>query len=259
MKILHVVNTYTHKNPQEQARLDRAAWTWQEAYAKQGILNYQVPTEKLPRTSDIELKDTRKLPYVRDLINHVMAMPLKEALTPKSYDPNKSLESKLISSVENSDCLIMLTNADTCLCSDLAQVLFDAGRIDKPLLFYSHRRNFNRFPRRILTSVDARFRGDKFHGVDMVAFTPQWWKENKFPDLVLGCEGWDWVFKFWPGSIQLPDCIYHEYHYPPYWMANRTCPAELHNKRLVWQWAQHLPNLNELMGYWPTLEEYQNA
>jgi hypothetical protein len=243
VKIVHVVNTYATVNKAENDRLQRAAWTWRRAYNDQGIFDRHVPTEALQRTSDVVLGDKRRLPFIKDMIEYIMDWSFPEKIRQK-----RPLEP------QTSDCLIMLTNADTCLCSDVARNL----EASHPLQ-YSHRRNFTRFPKRILSSVDIAARGDKFDGVDMVAFTPRWWMENReqFPDLVLGCEGWDWVFKYWPGAVRIPDSVYHEYHYPPYWMAHRNSPAQRHNKRLVWQWAK--PRFDELIGEWPTLEEYANA
>ncbi len=257
MKIVHVVNTYPVTNPAEQARLARAASTWRN----NGIFLREVPTEALRRTSDRVMGDTRRLPFIKDMIEYVMGWSFPEQV----HDALARSQA----TIRDSECLVMLTNADTCLCGDVAQILQDEVnvqllkeiKLSQPQLFYSHRRNFTRFPKRILSSAEIAVRGEEFVGVDMVAFTPAWWASNKdkFPDLVLGCEGWDWVFKYWPGAIRLPDCVYHEYHYPPYWMANRDCPGERWNKRLVWEWAKDRADLSELYAVWPTLEEYAKA
>jgi hypothetical protein len=248
MNIVHVVNTYVPKNPDEQARLARAASTW-----KHGFLR-EVPTEVLRRTSDKVMNDTRRLPFIKDLVEYILGWSFPEQVRDVLHLP----DTPMVKTIRDSECLIMLTNTDTCLCSNVTQILLDEVNVQ---LMYSHRRNFTRFPKRILSSAEIAERGDEFKGVDMVAFTPAWWRENrdKFPDLVLGCEGWDWVFKYWPGAKQLPDCVYHEYHYPPYWMANRQCPAEIWNKRRVWEWAKDRSDLSELMVDWPTLEEYAQA
>jgi hypothetical protein len=256
VKIVHVVNTYATVNKAENDRLQRAAWTWRRAYNDQGIFDRHVPTEALQRTSDVVLGDKRRLPFIKDMIEYIMDWSFPEKV--KAYLASMKIpEPQMVSTIRDSECLIMLTNADTCLCSDVSRILADGEPLSD--LIYSHRRNFTRFPKRLLSSVDIAARGDKFHGVDMVAFTPRWWMENRdrYPDLVLGCEGWDWVFKYWPGAMQAPDCVYHEYHYPPYWMAHRDSPAQRHNKREIWKWAA--PRVDELIGEWPTLEEYANA
>lgn len=222
--MLHVVNTYYHKDPKERARLDRAASTWPSNTLK-------IPTEELDRNSKSELGDVRELPFIRDIIN-------------KAF---------LYTDV------VVLTNADSCLVVDWQDCIRVANNRQPNTCFWSNRRNFSRFPKRRLTSGEIVHRGDPFEGIDLVVIPRVWWDKADYPDLVLGCEGWDFVFKFSRETAKLRDLVYHEYHYPPFWMANRECPGELHNKQLCHDWAKRQPDSAVIFRDWTSLETYDQG
>lgn len=245
MQIRHAVNIYDHPNQAEQMRLKRAASTWEPAKPYnsnplQETFSLRIPNDMLPRLSNVVFGDTRSLPFVKDLIQVALEFGIRQKVRPENP-------------------IIVVTNADTCICTDTWNVISAEFWGSDNKIAYSHRRNFTRWPKRRLSVRDIEIRGEPFVGIDLVAFDSVWWQKNKnaFPDMVLGCEGWDWIFKFWQGSVKLRDCVYHEYHYPPYWMSNRTCPGELWNKRLAVEWVAKQPNAERIEMDWPTLEQYR--
>lgn len=78
-------------------------------------------------------------------------------------------------------------------------------------------------------------------GFDLFAFRPAWWHEqgSRFPDMLLGREAWDWVFRTLieetcgPNSYISPD-IYHKAH-EPRWSKDRYSPGQIHNLKLAHQ------------------------
>jgi hypothetical protein len=228
MIVFHVANIYDSGNRDENHRLSRARDTWRRG----DLLDRTMRIEELPRNSRRTLGDVRTLPFIRDMVD-------------------LTLRGVLINPV------LVLTNADTCLPTDFMEEIEHAFWGKDNVLCYSHRRNFSRFPKRNLSIQGINNRGEPFSGIDMVAFDKVWWQRNKFPDLLLGCEGWDWVFKFWPGATRLRDCVFHEYH-RPYWMAHRTSPGEIWNKARCIDWlSEQGDRIPEIEKDWPTLDQYR--
>lgn len=77
-------------------------------------------------------------------------------------------------------------------------------------------------------------------GVDMVAVRPDWWKthRSKYPDMLIGREGWDWVMRRLAEELvgknaYLDDCLIHEPHDSWWRTVRQTNPGQLHNRRLA--------------------------
>lgn len=82
-------------------------------------------------------------------------------------------------------------------------------------------------------------------GTDLFAFTSDWWDSvrGKFPDVLLGTEGWDFVMKCYirsSGFTKMPVVVYHENHCS-FWKRPENLtksPAQVHNRKLCIEWAK---------------------
>ena len=167
----------------------------------------------------------RRLPFVKDVIS----LLLKTA-------PQESI--------------IILTNTDVCLSPEAPVQICDAMKSTEAC--YSSRRDFDRLNRLLdLSEIQG---GQRFSGVDLVAFLKEWWLEqaDSFPDLLLGAEAWDWCFRV---LIQkqakdhgkgFDDLVYHERH-QSFWFRDgnlATLPSQQWNRSLAKPFLQK-------MGRWP--------
>ncbi len=232
--IYHVVNTYRGFNQLDQERLARASDSWHKEYQNGCLIPNAVALDDLPRTSKSYLNDSRELPFVRDLIDKC-----------KWKKPND---------------FIMITNADTVFCQDTG-LMFCAYLYGSPGInaIYSHRKNFDKPIRKQLTFDQLMKRGEKFVGIDLVCFSKQWWTENQdnYPDLLLGCEGWDWVFKFLIKRPTFYEVIYHEQHGTPEWLNDRKYGiSQQWNRANCWLWGNRQSNIEEIRRDWPIFDEY---
>ncbi len=168
----------------------------------------------------------RRLPYVKDVIS----LMLEEA-------PAESL--------------LVLTNTDVCLSPQAPKQIRETLKSTEAC--YSARRDFDRLDR-LLTKNEVQ-QGERFNGVDLVAFTQEWWREQveHFPDLLLGTEAWDWCFRV---LIQtnarnhgrgFDNLVYHEKH-ESFWFRNgnvKTLASQQWNRSLAKPFLQKL-------GQWPS-------
>lgn len=185
-KFFHVWSSFPSTD--DTARRQELAYgTWAENFVTGEV--YPLPVEDGTfRTTKEYLKDTRSLPFIRDLIDWGVKHALPEDV-------------------------VFLTNSDVCLSpSAMPQMraTFDSGA---PNLF-AWRHNFHG----PLTHPLRECRmGTKDGGVDLVAFRPEFWKaqRHQFPDFVLGCETWDYVYRILiaeNNGAALDGAIYHELH-----------------------------------------------
>lgn len=82
-------------------------------------------------------------------------------------------------------------------------------------------------------------KGRRHRGCDVVAFTAAWWQEHEaeVPDLLLGRDGWDRVFKeiiYRARGLELLFEVFHEEHESA-WQTRPESPGNLWNNRLVAQ------------------------
>jgi hypothetical protein len=113
---------------------------------------------------------------------------------------------------EDSD-VIVLTNTDTCVASDVID------RLEGTLPAYAYRYDFKYLEKPILDIHIEK--GNKYQGCDLFAFTAGWWRKNNhlFPDFVLGRHSWDRCLRELiklSGGREIDSCIYHEKH-PSAW------------------------------------------
>lgn len=161
--------------------------------------------------------DPRGVPYVRDVIKHALAGAKKP-----------------------SD-IIALTNADVCFTPGLTGWILQAVR--RHGAAFAHRWDFDRLDRLCLSEADVMTRAKFYVGTDAFFFTAEWWKTHgaEFPDMLIGREHWDEVFrqliKRYFG-VQLTGAIYHERH-PSFWERidqHATNRGNWHNTNLTKAW-----------------------
>lgn len=207
--IVHFYNAHQWADPEAARRQEFARRTWSAAFAYSfGV----VP----PRTS-AELGDDRPVPFVRDLFDR-----------------------GLMAIVGDGDVLVF-TN------SDVAVVLDFTDRLREQMpgaCWYGHRFEVGRFDKQLCSTDIPPARG--YVGADAFAFTAAWWRERRgdFPDVLLGCEGWDCVLKMMmedDGFVgDAAPIIYHEQHVP-YWSRRDVIhanPGQVHNRDLCARWAR---------------------
>lgn len=185
-----------------------AQLSWHREYEAGEWRVLAVPESRLPRTSQSVLKDTRKLPFLRDLLD----MAVRGA------------------AVQD---LIVFTNDDVLFAPGLGESLFHVERAA-----WASRHDFIRLPV-LPTCLDIAAAG-KHCGADLFAMTPQWWRRYHYqwPDMVLGCEAVDLVMRKLmkaTGGIELHAALAHEEH-ASWWQTHRADPGAEHNRKLAGAW-----------------------
>jgi hypothetical protein len=165
----------------------------------------------LSRNSRTALGDARSLPFIRDLV---------EFGTSKARPTD----------------IIVLTNDDTFFCSGLTYLILN--RVPWCGAAFAFRWDFKRLAR--LDRPEIR-EGRKNMGADLFAFTGKWWLDhgNEYPDMLLGCETWDWIMRELirlRGGVELFECIFHEKH-SAFWAMHRLeNVGNRHNRALACAW-----------------------
>ncbi len=182
--------------------------SWEREYAAGTWRTMPVPISHLKRTSQSILKDTRRLPFLRDLLDMAMrnASPLD---------------------------LIVFTNDDVVFAPGLSETLLHVEHAA-----WASRHEFVRLPT-LPTCLDIIL-GRKHCGADLFAMTLYWWRYNRrnWPDMVIGCEAVDLVMRKLmqaTGGVELHAAIAHEEH-ASWWLSHREDPAAQHNRRLAADW-----------------------
>lgn len=192
--------------------------TWDKVYQTGNWISCRFSekaAKKYGRTSRV-FGDTRSMPFIRDMINFAATL---------AADDND---------------IIVLTNADICFVPDITKQILTA--VEEHGSACGTRWNFQRLTTPIV-SLHVLKSGEWFAGTDIFCFTVKWWNDNKenFPDMVLGCECWDLVFRNLiriTKGVDLPYAIYHETH-KSYWFTNgrlTSNPGNLHNRKLSRRW-----------------------
>jgi hypothetical protein len=151
------------------------------------------------------------------------------------------------------DDIVILTNNDSGLCSDAADRIVKLG--------YSCRFDLATIPTLPPSSGSLE---RKYGGVDLVCVTPRWWYDHRssIPNMFLGCEAWDWLFKIFilmNGGYEIdPPIVYHERHGEPYWKQHRTTNrGNLWNRYHAKQWAKSV-DIDFVEMYWPNIKSYED-
>lgn len=216
-----VIHRYQANQPQEIQRCGNAAETWFQALsACPGSTLREFSYADAKRTSKSELSDTRALVYVKDVIDFCAdQMPDND--------------------------VICYTNTDICLTRDaLVQVqeklkTCDAcfsARVDMPLTEAFKRFNSADF-------AERRY----YSGTDLFAFRKSWWIKNKsrMGDLILGCEGWDWVLRQLirltvASPAMYPPVCFHAVH-PAFWAMPENVqknPGQIYCRKICEDWCR---------------------
>jgi len=133
--------------------------------------------------------------------------------------------------------LLVLTNTDTCVASDVLR------RLEGTLPAFAYRNDFKYLEKPIADTEIKK--GAKYQGCDLFAFTAGWWRKNNhlFPDMILGRHSWDRIFRELIklcGGREIESVIYHERHSSG-WENPQNLhrdPSNLRNCKLAREWLQ---------------------
>lgn len=192
-RVVHVHSHHPLNNPEDLARVGRAQESWEEEY-KNGLWTSIGVADEAVRTSDKELGDTRRMPYVKDLIEKGFEQ------APDPWD------------------IVVLTNSDVGFTDGITQRLRQLCGLKGAL--FGYRFDFDKVADGPVSSFDVAG-GKHLGGLDLVAFTREFWERHKykFPDSILGSSNWDLHFrdliKQYRGA-ELYGSHWHELH-PAQW------------------------------------------
>ncbi len=167
-----------------------------------------MPESKLYRTAKSAIKEPRKLPFLRDLID--------------------------IGMTETSeDDILVFTNDDVAFAPGLTDTLLAVESAA-----WANRMEFVRMPKppTCIEMIGAC----KHCGSDLFAMTPHWWATHRdeWPDMVVGCEAVDLVMRKLmkiTGGQELHAAVAHEQH-QSWWLSHRSDPGARHNVKLAEEW-----------------------
>lgn len=210
-RFLFTRSVFDSKDPDEQRRNAYAAATWGFHASLGEFMDFSVADDMLLRSSK-DVGDVRSVPFLRDLIDYAMHFARPEDV-------------------------VLLVNTDTCITSDGFEKLRGVFASGLGAAF-AYRHNF----RCKLSGFKRDVReGHVDGGVDLLALTPKWWDDHKtyFPDMLLACEGWDWVMRVLieesTGRGGVENLIYHEWH-DPVWREKKVRqqnPGQRYNRNLM--------------------------
>jgi hypothetical protein len=207
VRLVHVYDS-TVQNSETTRRETNAKVTWAEEYRSDRWT--PAPTNLyLPRDAR-SIGERVDLPFIQDMIAHG--------------------RSKLTKSKD----IIVLTNADVCFTPGLTGWLIE--QVTRSSACFARRWDCFRRETPFVSEAQVMEECTIHDGTDLVAFTGDWWDKHgaKFPDMVLGRESWDLVFrlliKLTHGG-EIVGGIYHERHESP-WLMNRDVMGNFHNNAL---------------------------
>lgn len=231
-KYYHVVNIYDEKNNAEAARLGRAARTWSDVAMSAGNRFIGVYGKEYGRSAK-DIGDTKDMAFVKDVI-------------------------ATAEDGTGEDSWFVLTNADSCLCSDLISIL-DAL---PEQLVWSNRYDVDKPMKNTLNQQQILDRGTHHRGLDLMAGPISVWKSlwvDRYPDMLLGYEAWDAVMIMMLGQeayVGRP-LVYHEIHDLPHWYRNRlTSKGNLYNRSTARAWLAANNLLIKAGSMWPGIRNY---
>ena len=215
-RIIFVYNDFDTHSQDDQRRYDFARRSWEFHFNQGTMLEFPVWNHQLPRTSE-EMGDARPVPFVKDVIGWGIRHARPEDV-------------------------VVYANRDVILTTEAPERIM-AGIQKGNGAMMAIRRNCSKPPSHPLRSV-LNYRADT--GIDVFAFTPQWWREHaaEIPDLLLGREAWDTVVRYvadryCEGGSRVDDVFLHEAH-DPYWAMNRiSIPGQKYNRKLALEFFKH--------------------
>lgn len=227
-RMVNVLDWFAGSDPESRRR---------HAFARETRAEYSGDIEQLEltrytRTSDQTIKDTRKLPYLKDILDAGAA-----------DRPGNDV--------------VIFCNADTCFCPETVSAIRDALKLYPAICCGRHDIRGKLVEKMKLGLAQAR--GEEYPGVDLFAMTVDFWHKirDEIPDLLIACEGWDFVL--WKtfeghGGKRVAPLVYHEWHDPFWasWDQIHTNPGQQHNRQLGYEWAIKYGH-GDYLGDGPTL------
>jgi hypothetical protein len=177
------------------------------------------------RGSQSVLGDTRRLAFVRDIFDWGMLA------AGHNEDPIIYVSTDVCLTTDALDRACARIAKYGCCCS---------GRVTMPLASASYENQYR----------SQQFDGHSEGGVDLFGFTINWLKKyaEVFPDLLAGCEGWDWVLRqlmlHTSPEIEIyPYITYHaEHSAPAFWRAGNNLtenPGQIYNRKICRAFAEY--------------------
>lgn len=207
-----IIFTYDDVEPMdrdEARRFDYAMSTWKFHFNSGDMLEFPTKVSQWKRSS-ADMGDPRPAPFFKDIINHGMSHAMDEDV-------------------------VVYCNRDIFLTSHAPERILDG--VSQHGVMVAWRRNLKPKAGKIYKHVtNARKDG----GVDLIAFTKQWWSKNQheIPDMLIGREAYDWILRIIAEEkhgkdIYRDDIIGHEPH-ESFWKKNKkTNPGQQHNRALA--------------------------
>jgi hypothetical protein len=134
--------------------------------------------------------------------------------------------------------IVVISNADICVIPKITEKIINL--CNEFGAFYSHRYDFN-ILNELLKHEEDLNKGEKYLGCDFFGFSKKWWNKfhGIFPDMVLGREAWDMIYRRAikeNGGSELDKATYHQIHQSP-WSMHRNLNGNIHNLILAHKWT----------------------
>lgn len=211
-KLIHIWSEYPATGD-DARRYAFTKTTWEAEWPLANWHPKPLTDNMFKRNSRTVLKDVRTVPFIKDMIE----LGIEHAAD---------------------DDVIVLSNADTCFMKGIGKAILRDTKAFGALS--AHRWDFDKG-----NEPEHHFdlmRGVWYCGCDLFAFTVSWWKKHRdeYPDMLLGTEAWDWMFRELiklSGGPEWHTGTWHHRH-TPFWHGPRvknSNPAQLHNKHLARQ------------------------
>lgn len=231
--IIHTTSIHSSNYSDSNRRNKFAQNTWCKLYESSKII-----------PANIYCKiDSKEIPFIKDI-----------------FDYGYSL-------CESDDDIIMYTNSDICLTSDIYEKVLESCK--KWKCTFSFRKDFNFELKREMTKREIELTkwsggNETPTGADLFAVTKSWWEKwrDYIPDgQVIGRPSWDWVFRITMGKsvegdivfsqtfeeqgtiCETPNISYHESH-NSYWenSENLLDKDSLKNVKIAYSWMKEKSN-----------------
>ncbi len=222
-KLILAYSFYPNCSEEERARNARAYETWQWHFGTGDVVELPVPDSDV-RTSDRELGDFRPAAFIKDVLDRACAHARPEDI-------------------------VVYANRDVGLTTDAGTKLF-VGLVCGHGATACFRRILTPEPGRVYKNLWA-YPWDG--GFDVFAFYPSWWQANrhKMPDMVMGREVWDTVFRTLVDEHRRGEPVtdvvtdidenpayadgvcWHKEHLSDWQINRKTSPGNLHNLKLA--------------------------
>lgn len=196
--------------------------------------DYKAPNEK---TANRELAA-----YETWIGSEVVTMPFNPRDYPTTLDIGDTVDAPELKAVFDRAVysypkdIIVFANNDICILPQAVNVIRAA--VNQYGCFYS--------PRIDVDQVELPFsnilEGDEYAGADLFAMTADWWKacRDRFPNLYLGFEGYDFVLRALMLESGLPKqspVVVHQRHDSSHWKGQNDRPGQKHNRSVCRKWA----------------------